>query len=234
MIPWLDAATPFPPIDAALTDPEGLLAAGGDLSPARLVDAYRHGIFPWYSDGQPILWWSPDPRMVLHVGEFRVSHSLAKRIRRHEFDLRNDTAFDAVIEACANVPRGQGKGTWITAAMIDAYRRLHRLGYAHSVEAWRGDELAGGLYGLALGKVFFGESMFARATDASKVALAALVARLRQLDVSLIDCQQETGHLASLGARPIPRKRFARHLRELIHSTAAPDGWRSGPLSDIG
>ena len=234
MIPWLDAATPFPPIDAALTDPEGLLAAGGDLSPARLVDAYRRGIFPWYSDGQPILWWSPDPRMVLHVGEFRVSHSLAKRIRRHEFDLRNDTAFDAVIEACANVPRGQGSGTWITAAMIDAYRRLHRLGYAHSVEAWRGDELAGGLYGLALGKVFFGESMFARATDASKVALAALVARLRQLDVSLIDCQQETGHLASLGARPIPRKRFARHLRELIHSTAAPDGWRSGPLSDIG
>ena len=234
MIPWLDAATPFPPIDAALTDPEGLLAAGGDLSPARLVDAYRRGIFPWYSDGQPILWWSPDPRMVLHVGEFRVSHSLAKRIRRHEFDLRNDTAFDAVIEACANVPRGRGKGTWITAAMIDAYRRLHRLGYAHSVEAWRGDELAGGLYGLALGKVFFGESMFARATDASKVALAALVARLRQLDVSLIDCQQQTGHLASLGARPIPRKRFARHLGELIHSTAVPDGWRSGPLSDIG
>ncbi|MBU6483301.1 MAG: leucyl/phenylalanyl-tRNA--protein transferase [Betaproteobacteria bacterium] len=234
MIPWLDAATPFPPIEAALTDPDGLLAAGGDLSPARLVDAYRHGIFPWYSDGQPILWWSPDPRMVLHVEEFRVSHSLAKRIRRHEFDLRSDTAFDAVIDACANVPRGQGGGTWITTAMVDAYRRLHRLGYAHSVEAWRGDELAGGLYGVALGKVFFGESMFARATDASKVALAALVAQLRQLDVPLIDCQQETGHLASLGARPIPRKRFARHLRELIHSTAAPDGWRSGPLADIG
>ncbi|MDE2359036.1 MAG: leucyl/phenylalanyl-tRNA--protein transferase [Betaproteobacteria bacterium] len=234
MIPWLDAATPFPPIEAALTDPDGLLAAGGDLSPARLVDAYRHGIFPWYSDGQPILWWSPDPRMVLHVEEFRVSHSLAKRIRRHEFDLRSDTAFDAVIDACANVPRGQGGGTWITTAMVDAYRRLHRLGYAHSVEAWRGDELAGGLYGVALGKVFFGESMFARATDASKVALAALVAQLRQLDVPLIDCQQETGHLASLGARPIPRKRFARHLRELIHSTATPDGWRSGPLADIG
>ncbi len=234
MIPWLDASTPFPPIDAALTDPDGLLAAGADLSPARLVDAYRHGIFPWYSEGQPILWWSPDPRMVLQVGEFRVSHSLAKRIRRHEFDLRIDTAFDAVIDACANVPRGQGGGTWITTAMIDAYRRLHRLGYAHSVEAWRGDDLAGGLYGLALGRVFFGESMFACATDASKVALAGLVARLRQLDVPLIDCQQETAHLASLGARPIPRKRFARHLRELIHCTAAPDGWRSGPLSDIG
>ncbi|HEV2219770.1 MAG TPA: leucyl/phenylalanyl-tRNA--protein transferase [Casimicrobiaceae bacterium] len=234
MIPWLDAATPFPPIDAALTDPDGLLAAGGDLSPARLVDAYRHGIFPWYGAGQPILWWSPDPRMVLRVGELRVAHSLAKRIRRREFDLRIDTAFDAVIDACANARRGQGGGTWITAAMIDAYRRLHRLGYAHSVEAWRGDELAGGLYGVALGKVFFGESMFAHATDASKVALAGLVARLRQLDVPLIDCQQETGHLASLGARPIPRERFARHLRELIHSTAAPVGWRAGPLADIG
>ncbi|MGC1816382.1 MAG: leucyl/phenylalanyl-tRNA--protein transferase [Casimicrobiaceae bacterium] len=234
MIPWLDASTPFPPIDAALTEPDGLLAAGADLSPARLLDAYRHGIFPWYSEGQPILWWSPDPRMVLRVREFRVSRSLEKRIRRHEFDLRIDTAFDAVIDACAHVPRGQGGGTWITPAMIDAYRRLHRLGYAHSVEAWRDDELAGGLYGIALGRVFFGESMFARATDASKVALAGLVALLRGLDVPLIDCQQETRHLASLGARPIPRKRFARHLGELIHSTAAPDGWQPGPLSDIG
>lgn len=234
MIPWLDPSTPFPPIDAALTDPDGLLAAGADLSPARLLDAYRHGIFPWYSEGQPILWWSPDPRMVLRVREFRVSRSLEKRMRRHEFDLRIDTAFDAVIDACAHVPRGQGGGTWITPAMIDAYRRLHRLGYAHSVEAWRDDELAGGLYGIALGRVFFGESMFARATDASKVALAGLVALLRGLDVPLIDCQQETRHLASLGARPIPRKRFARHLGELIHSTAAPDGWQPGPLSDIG
>ena len=234
MIPWLDASTPFPPIEAALAQPDGLLAAGADLSPWRLVDAYRHGIFPWYSEGQPILWWSPDPRMVLYVDEFRVSHSLAKRIRRRDLDVRVDTAFDRVIEACADIPRGQGGGTWITGAMIDAYRRLHRLGYAHSVEAWRGDELAGGLYGLALGRMFFGESMFARQTDASKVALAALVALLRQRDVPLVDCQQETRHLASLGARPIPRERFARHLDELIHSTATPEGWRSGPIADLG
>ena len=234
VIPWLDAATPFPPIEAALAAPDGLLAAGADLSPARLVDAYRHGIFPWYGEGQPILWWSPDPRMVLYVDEFRCSRSLAKRIRRGEFAVRVDTAFDAVIEACAGLRREQGGGTWITAAMIDAYRRLHRLGYAHSVEAWRGDELAGGLYGLALGRVFFGESMFARQTDASKVALASLVALLRRRSVPLIDCQQETGHLASLGARPIPRQRFARHLDELIHSIAAPEGWRPGPVSDLG
>ncbi|MGE5667016.1 MAG: leucyl/phenylalanyl-tRNA--protein transferase [Betaproteobacteria bacterium] len=234
MIPWLDSSTPFPPIEAALTEPDGLLAAGADLSPARLVDAYRQGIFPWYGEGQPILWWSPDPRMVLYLSEFRVSRSLRKRLRRREFDLRVDTAFDAVIEACASVPRGQGGGTWITGAMIDAYRRMHRRGYAHSVEAWRGDELAGGLYGLSFGRMFFGESMFARQTDASKVALAGLVGLLRQRDVPLIDCQQETGHLASLGARPIPRERFAQHLRELIHSTAAPDGWRPGPVSDTG
>jgi leucyl/phenylalanyl-tRNA--protein transferase len=234
VIPWLDPSTPFPPIEAALAEPDGLLAAGADLSPPRLVDAYRHGIFPWYSEGQPILWWSPNPRMVLYADEFRVSRSLAKRVRRRDFDVRIDTAFDAVIGACAEIPRGQGGGTWITEAMIDAYRRLHRLGYAHSVEAWRGDELAGGLYGLALGRMFFGESMFARQTDASKVALAALVALLRLRDVPLIDCQQETRHLASLGARPIPRARFARHLDELIHSIAAPEGWRPGPISDPG
>lgn len=234
MIPWLEASTPFPPVETALAEPAGLVAAGADLSPPRLVDAYRHGIFPWYSEGQPILWWSPDPRMVLYVDEFRVSHSLAKRIRRSDFDLRVDTAFDAVIASCAGIPRGQDGGTWITRAMIDAYRRLHRLGYAHSVEAWRGGELAGGLYGLALGRMFFGESMFARQTDASKVALTALVGLLRRLDVPVIDCQQETRHLASLGARPIPRARFARHLDELIHSTAVPGGWRSGPIPESG
>ncbi len=234
MIPWLEASTPFPPIETALAEPPGLLAAGADLSPPRLVDAYRHGIFPWYSEGQPILWWSPDPRMLLYVDEFRVSHSLGKRLRRCEFDLRVDTAFDRVIESCADIPRGQGGGTWITGAMIDAYRRLHRLGYVHSVEAWRGDELAGGLYGLVLGSMFFGESMFARQTDASKVALAGLVGLLRRLDVPLIDCQQETRHLASLGARPVPRARFARHLDELIHSTAVPGGWRPGPIPEIG
>ena len=234
MIPWLDSDTPFPPLDRALSEPNGLLAAGADLSAERLIDAYRHGIYPWYSEGQPLLWWSPDPRMVLYVSEFRISRSLGKRIKRREFDVRIDTAFDQVIDACANVPRDQQRGTWITGAMGLAYRRLHTLGYAHSVEAWRGHELAGGLYGLALGGVFFGESMFTRAPDASKVSLAALVALLQQRGVTLIDCQQETEHLASMGARPIPRRKFARHLDELIHSNAAPAGWSAGPIPEHG
>ena len=234
MIPWLDSDTPFPPLDRALSEPNGLLAAGADLSAERLIDAYRHGIYPWYSEGQPLLWWSPDPRMVLYVSEFRISRSLGKRIKRREFDVRIDTAFDQVIDACASVPRDQQRGTWITGAMGLAYRRLHTLGYAHSVEAWRGHELAGGLYGLALGGVFFGESMFTRAPDASKVSLAALVALLQQRGVTLIDCQQETEHLASMGARPIPRRKFARHLDELIHSNAAPAGWSAGPIPEHG
>jgi leucyl/phenylalanyl-tRNA--protein transferase len=234
VIPWLDVDTPFPLLDTALAEPNGLLAAGGDLSPARLVDAYRRGIYPWYSEGQPLLWWSPDPRMVLYVSEFRLSRSLAKRIRRRDFDVKIDSAFDHVIEACASVPREEQRGTWITRDMGVAYRRLHALGYAHSVEAWRGGELVGGLYGIALGRVFFGESMFAHASDASKVSLAALVALLQQRGVPLIDCQQETGHLASLGARPIPRRQFARQLGELIHSTAAPAGWEAGPIPEHG
>ena len=234
VIAWLDARSSFPPLDAALAEPNGLLAAGGDLSPARLIAAYRRGIFPWYSEGQPLLWWSPDPRMVLYVSEFRMSRSLAKRVKRREFEVRIDTAFDAVIDACASMPRHGQRGTWITQDMVAAYRRLQRLGYTHSVEAWRDGALAGGLYGLALGKVFFGESMFARATDASKVCLAALVALLQQLGVALIDCQQETGHLASLGARAIPRREFARELRELIHSDAAPAGWNAGPIREQG
>lgn len=234
MIPWLDSDTPFPPLHRALSEPNGLLAAGADLSAERLIDAYRHGIYPWYSEGQPLLWWSPDPRMVLYVSEFRISRSLGKRIKRREFDVRIDTAFDQVIDACASVPRDQQRGTWITGAMGLAYRRLHTLGYAHSVEAWRGHELAGGLYGLALGGVFFGESMFTRAPDASKVSLAALVALLQQRGVTLIDCQQETEHLASMGARPIPRRKFARHLDELIHSNAAPAGWSAGPIPEHG
>jgi leucyl/phenylalanyl-tRNA--protein transferase len=230
VIAWLDADTPFPSLDAALNEPNGLLAAGADLSPQRLVDAYRHGIYPWYSAGQPLLWWSPDPRMVLFVDEFRMSRSLAKRVRRGEFEIRIDTAFDAVIEGCANAPREGQYGTWITREMVDAYRRLHTLGYTHSVEAWQADELVGGLYGIALGRVFFGESMFARATDASKVCLAALVASLQQRGTVMIDCQQETEHLASMGARAIPRRLFARRLSELIHSDAAPAGWTAGPL----
>ena len=230
VIPWLDADAVFPPLDAALREPNGLIAAGADLSPARLVDAYRRGIYPWYSEGQPLLWWSPDPRMVLFIGELRISRSLAKRIRRREFEVRCDTAFDEVIAACADAPRGGQRGTWITQDMMHAYSRLHTLGYTHSIEAWRDGELVGALYGLALGNVFFGESMFARATDASKVCLAALVAFLQQRGGGLIDCQQETAHLASLGARPIPRKEFARRLRELIHSNRPPPGWPNGPL----
>ena len=228
MIPWLDADDPFPPLERALREPDGLLAAGGSLAPARLVDAYRRGIFPWFSEGQPILWWSPDPRMVLFTAEFRVRRSLAKRLRQARFEIRVDTAFARVIRACAE-PRARQDGTWITAAMVDAYVELHRRGIAHSVEAWSDGELAGGLYGIALGRVFFGESMFARASDASKVALAHLVAKLRHDGVPLVDCQQETAHLAAFGARPIPRRAFAAHLRELIHSDAPPAPWIAGP-----
>ena len=230
MIPWLDADVPFPPIDSALAEPNGLLAAGGDLSPQRIIRAYRRGIYPWYSRGQPVLWWSPDPRMVLHVNEFKLSRSLAKRVRRGDFDVRVDTAFDEVIRNCATVTREAQDGTWITSDMATAYRRLHVQGYAHSVESWRNGELVGGLYGLALGRMFFGESMFSFESDASKVALASLVALLRRQGVPIIDCQQETPHLASMGARPIARAAFALALSELIHSDAAPAQWVSGPL----
>lgn len=225
MITWLHGAVPFPPVSAALAEPNGLIAVGGDLSPARLVAAYCSGIFPWYSAGQPILWWSPDPRMVLFVDELRVARSLRKRVNAGTFETRFDTAFRDVIQACADSPRpGQG-GTWITAEMVEAYCRLHRLGYAHSVESWREGRLVGGLYGLAIGRMFFGESMFAHETDASKVALVALVAHLTVLGVPLVDCQQETAHLAAMGARPISRTRFAAHLAELIHSADPPAGW---------
>jgi leucyl/phenylalanyl-tRNA--protein transferase len=229
MIAWLGPHTPFPPLARALDDPNGLIAAGGDLSPGRLVDAYRRGIFPWYSGGQPILWWTPDPRMVLFVEDFRVSRSLRRRVQSGVFDVRIDTAFRSVVEACAATPRAGQAGTWITPEIVDAYADMHRLGYGHSVEAWRDGRLVGGLYGLALGSVFFGESMFAHETDASKVALVHLVATLQRQGVRLVDCQQETGHLASLGARPIPRERFAALLGELIHSTDPPGGWREAP-----
>jgi leucyl/phenylalanyl-tRNA--protein transferase len=232
VVPWLRGNDPFPPLERALAEPNGLLAAGASLEPARLLDAYRRGIFPWSSEGRPLLWWSPDPRMVLFVDEFRVSRSLRKRLRGGDFDVRFDTACEAVIEACA-APRADQDGTWITADMRSAYLELHRQGYVHSVEAWRGDDLVGGLYGLAMDRVFFGESMFAREADASKVALAHLVARLARLRVPLIDCQQETSHLASLGARPIPRAEFAARLRELIHCAAPPAGWQPGASGGI-
>jgi leucyl/phenylalanyl-tRNA--protein transferase len=224
MIPWLRGNAPFPPVEKALKSPNGLLCAGGDLSPARLVDAYSRGIFPWFSEGDPILWWSPDPRMVLFPEEFRISHSLRKTLERDRFDTRVDTAFRDVIAECA-APRENQSGTWIVPEMAEAYAKLHDQGFAHSVESWRDGELVGGLYGILLGKVFFGESMFSRETDASKVALARLVERLRAHDCRLIDCQQATAHLASLGAREISRREFAMRVQESIQYPPTGTRW---------
>jgi leucyl/phenylalanyl-tRNA--protein transferase len=224
MIPWLRGDAPFPPLAKALKSPNGLLCAGGDLSPGRIVDAYGHGIFPWFSEGDPILWWSPDPRMVLFPEELKVSRSLRKTLAHDVYETRYDTAFRDVIEACAAPRDGQG-GTWIVPEMVEAYTRLHELGFVHSVESWHEGELVGGLYGMALGKVFFGESMFARAPDASKVALARLVERLRARGFRVIDCQQSTPHLASLGAREISRNAFAQLVQESIQYPPAGERW---------
>jgi leucyl/phenylalanyl-tRNA--protein transferase len=224
VIPWLRGNAPFPPIAKALEAPNGLLCAGGDLAPERLVEAYRHGIFPWFSEGDPILWWSPNPRMVLFPGELKVSRSLRKRVDHGAYETRLDTAFRDVIEACAGPREGQS-GTWIVPEMVEAYVRLHELGFAHSVESWREGRLEGGLYGVALGKAFFGESMFTRAPDASKVALVKLVERLSAEGYRVIDCQQATRHLASLGAREIPRKAFAQLLKDSIQYPPTGSRW---------
>ena len=224
VIPWLRGDEPFPPIEDALESPNGLLCAGGDLSIERLVAAYSQGIFPWFSEGEPILWWSPDPRMVLFPDELKVSRSLRKRVDAGTYDLTADTAFRRVMEECAR-PRSGQSGTWIVPDMIEAYIRLHDAGLAHSVESWREGKLVGGLYGVALGRVFFGESMFSRSPDASKVALVELVRRLGEKRFRLIDCQQATGHLASLGAREIPRARFARLLQESIQYPLTGERW---------
>ena len=224
MIPWLRGDAPFPPVSKALASPNGLLCAGGDLSPERIVEAYAHGIFPWFSEGDPILWWSPDPRMVLFPEELKVSRSLRKTLARGTFETRMDSAFRRVMEECAQPRDGQG-GTWIVPEMIEAYTALHARGIAHSVESWQDGRLVGGLYGVALGAVFFGESMFARATDASKVALVRLVGHLRARGFRVIDCQQATGHLASLGAREIPRAAFAKLLRESIQYPPTGERW---------
>jgi leucyl/phenylalanyl-tRNA--protein transferase len=218
LIPWLQPGSPtdaFPPVETALTDPDGLLCAGGDLSPARLLEAYRRGIFPWFSEGQPILWWSPDPRTVLYPAEFRVSRSLAKTIRNRGFTVSVDRAFTDVMALCAD-PRLRPEGTWISPQMRAAYQRLHDLGHAHSYETWDGDRLVGGLYGVALGAVFFGESMFSLERDASKVALAVLVRAMIERNGRLIDCQVASAHLESLGARSIPRRQFVRELAEAV------------------
>jgi leucyl/phenylalanyl-tRNA--protein transferase len=224
MIPWLRGSEPFPPVQQALRDPNGLLAAGGDLSPRRLLDAYRHGIFPWYSEGEPVLWWSPDPRMVLFPAELKVARSLSKTLRNTAYEIRFDASFDDVMMGCA-APRAEQSGTWITDEMRAAYNRLHRLGHAHSVETWIDGALAGGLYGVALGGMFFGESMFSLRRDASKLALVALARRLEAGGFGLIDCQLPTPHLATLGARPLRRAEFIRRLRELIHYEDTPGSW---------
>ncbi|TKC90086.1 leucyl/phenylalanyl-tRNA--protein transferase [Trinickia terrae] len=231
MVPWLGPDDPFPPVERALgatSGAPGLLAASSDLLPSRLIDAYQHGIFPWYSDGQPVLWWSPDPRMILMPGEFKVSPSLKKTLKRvlrePRWEVRVDCEFAAVMRSCAQAPRRGQRGTWITAEIIDAYSSLHRVGDAHSIETWLDGVRVGGLYGVSFGKMFFGESMFAEVTDASKIALAALVAHLRRHEVELIDCQQNTAHLASLGAREIARKAFVAHVSHAV--AAAPIPWR--------
>jgi leucyl/phenylalanyl-tRNA---protein transferase len=221
-ITWLspqDAPEWFPPLEQALEEPAGLLAAGGDLSPQRLIAAYRRGIFPWYSPGQPVLWWSPDPRAVLFPEEFRLTRSLGKRQRNGGFDVSLDRDFGAVIDGCA-APRAASPGTWITSEMRAAYRALHRLQCAHSIEVWRDGSLAGGLYGVRLGGVFFGESMFSRERDASKVALAQLVAVAKANALAVIDCQLPSRHLESLGARAIPRRQFQALLREHVDAPA--------------
>jgi leucyl/phenylalanyl-tRNA--protein transferase len=213
---WLgEQADPnwFPPLDQALREPPGLLAAGGDLSPARLLAAYERGVFPWYSAQQPILWWSPDPRMVLFPSEFRCSRSLSKTLKNGPFSTRVDHAFGATIRACA-APRRSGPDTWLNEEMIDSYGQLHELGFGHSVETYRQDRLVGGLYGIQLGQVFFGESMFSLERDASKVALARLVEECRARDIQVIDCQVASAHLAGLGAREVSRCQFVALLRQ--------------------
>jgi leucyl/phenylalanyl-tRNA---protein transferase len=243
MIPWLKTTDPpdaFPPVTRALTEPDGLLCVGGDLHPDRLLAAYRRGIFPWYSEGQPILWWSPDPRMVLFPDEFKVSRSLRKVLRNRGFRVTIDTCFDAVITLCADSGTRAAEGTWISPAIRAAYSELHRLGHAHSVEVWLDEpavtavaapggthfesRLVGGLYGLLLGRIFFGESMFSTETDASKVALHELVRWLRPRNVELIDCQVASEHLFTLGAKLLPRAEFVAHLERAIPALA-PATW---------
>ena len=224
-IPWLGTRDPFPPVEHALVEPNGLLAAGGDLSPERLLDAYARGIFPWFNEEDPVLWWSPDPRMVLFPRELHMSRTLRRAIRSGQFAVTLDRAFDEVVEGCA-APRAHQDGTWITDDMMLAYSQLAQLGYAHSVEAWEDDALVGGLYGVALGRVFYGESMFSRRSNASKVALAHLARQLERWKFVLIDCQMATGHLASLGAREIARDDFVRCVRSGAAQPAVPTPWR--------
>jgi leucyl/phenylalanyl-tRNA--protein transferase len=224
VLKWLERDDPFPPVETALRNPSGLLCAGADLTAARLLAAYRQGIFPWYSGDEPILWWSPDPRMVLFCDELKVARSLAKSVRNKGFEIRIDSAFPRVIKACSEPRKGEA-GTWLSREMQAAYVALHRAGQAHSFETWQDGELVGGLYGVSIGRMFYGESMFSRATDASKVALVALVEVLRGLDFPMIDCQQRTPLLASLGGREIPRRQFLRRVATLVNYPEQPGKW---------
>jgi leucyl/phenylalanyl-tRNA--protein transferase len=227
-IPFLDPLAPdeFPPVDEALREPDGLLAAGGDLSPERLLAAYRRGIFPWYSRGQPILWWSPNPRTVFETTRMHVPRRLARALRACAWTIRADSAFDAVVRACA-APRMHQRGTWIDAPMRKAYQRLHELGHAHSIEAWDGDALVGGIYGVAIGRMFFGESMFSAAESGSKIALLALTRALRQWDFPLLDAQVASPHLFTLGAMEIERSDFCARVKELCERKGCPGSWRA-------
>jgi len=219
MIPFLGPGDPFPPVEHALDNPEGLLAAGGSLTMKRLIEAYRSGIFPWFNEGDPILWWSPDPRTVLRPANIHVSHSLRKRLRKGSYFVTFDRAFVRVLDGCA-APRAGDSGTWLSPAMRRAYTGLHNAGLAHSVEIWMDGELAGGIYGVAIGRMFFGESMFARRTDASKIGMATLARQLERWEFPMIDCQLETAHLMSLGAEHMSRRRFVGEIERLVRQPA--------------
>ena len=225
MLPWLGPNDSFPPCSTALRQPNGLLAAGGDLSPARLIMAYSHGVFPWFNDGEPILWWSPSPRMVLFPSELKISRSLKKTLRNRVYEVRLNSAFTSVMQACAQVRKGQN-GTWISPSLITAYTRLHHMGIAHSAETWVDGTLVGGLYGIALGRMFYGESMFSTQTDASKIAFVHLVRQLQRWGFGLIDCQMKTAHLSSFGAREIPRADFLRRVSKLIQYSPIEVTWQ--------
>ena len=220
-----DAIDIFPDIELALDEPNGLLAVGGDLSPQRLLAAYKNGIFPWFSDDQPILWWSPNPRSVLKLDDFKISKSLKKTLSKKTFQVTMDTAFNDVISECASM-RKDGFGTWITNDMLDAYKELHKLGYAHSVECWHEQKLVGGLYGLSIGHAFFGESMFTRKTDASKVAIAYLVQQLKQWQFDFIDAQVSSNHITSLGAKDISRRQFLSELQQTLKLSSRVGRWQ--------
>jgi len=234
MIPWLTDIDDFPPVAQAMRHPNGLLAASASVSSVRLLQAYRGGIFPWFNPGEPVLWWSPDPRMILMPEELKISRSFAQVLRNHPYQVRTDTAFEQVMRVCA-APRSEQNGSWIDEQMIAAYCELHRQGNAHSVEVWQGDTLVGGLYGVSIGQMFYGESMFSRVANGSKIALAHLCQRLLRVQPgacpAMIDCQMHTPHLASLGAREIPRNEFIERVRVLVNCEAKQDRPATSPFS---